>query len=172
MARIIFCLPSQDGDRHGLFTNLDFWDARRILGDLAPVRRNFSQTPPGDDYPTLVVDHGMSLSAKKRVAYRLGKAVASPPRHVIVREMLSRGAFEFDPLKYYPGHWTPARMIHFTYHRLPLQQSALNTPYLKVQLTWEGGKIRAKRIRREGKYDPVIKSRKASERRLRVPSCF
>jgi hypothetical protein len=172
MARIIYRHPSRTGGAYHVYTDLDFWDARCILGDIAVVKRNFEDAPPGDEYPTRVVAKRATLSTTVEIEKRLKKAIASPPRHVIVRAMFADGSFEFDPAKYYPARWSQARMLHFTYHRLPLQQPALTTTYQTVQIGWVNDKIRVERIRRKEKYDPAILDRKAAKRRLRVPSCF
>ena len=172
MARIIYGLNRQSDCEFQLYTDLDFWDARRLLKDLAVVKRNFSREPSGDDYPTLVTGLDLSPGMKKTFEIRLKRAIASPPRHVIVRSMIEKGSFEFDPAKYYPNRWTKARMIHFTYCRLPLQQSALNTPYQKVRLFFEKRKIIIERVRRKEKCDPVIRSKKEAKQRLLAPSCF
>jgi len=103
---------------------------------------------------------------------RLRKAVVSAPRHVIIRSILSEGFFEFDPFHYYPGRWSPSRMLHFTYTRLPLDQPSLNSAYKTIRLSWVDKKIRVEQIRRTEKYDPVIATRKEAARRQRVPGCF
>jgi len=172
MARIVYRHPYRaDGD-YQIYTDLDFWDARRILKDLAVAKRNFGNAPSGDEYPTLVQAQGLSQSGKKRIEQRLKRAIVSPPRHVIVRSMLANKSFEFDPTKYYPGRWSKSRMLHFTYRRLPLQQPALTTAYQTVKLSWIEGKIRVERVQRKEKYDPVVRNKKAAKRRIRVPSCF
>jgi hypothetical protein len=172
MARIIHCHPSQTRYGFHIYTDLDFWDARRILKDLAVVKRNFGHEPSGDDFPTQVVGVDPPHSNVKEIEKRLKKAVVSPARHVIVKAMLSEGAFEFDPFQYYPSRWTPSRMLYFTYHRLPLEQAALNTTYRTVSLLWVENKIRVERVQRKEKYDPVIRSKKEAIRRLMVPACF
>ena len=96
----------------------------------------------------------------------------SPPRHVIVDGLLKEGFFEFDPLQYYPRHWSKEKMFHFTIHRLPLDNAVLNSPYRTVRIAWTDGKIRVERIRRDTKYDPVIRNRKEALRRIKVPGCF
>ena len=63
-------------------------------------------------------------------------------------------------------------MLYFTYHRLPLEQAALNTTYQTVSLGWVENKIRVERVQRKEKYDPVIRSKKEATRRLMVPACF
>lgn len=172
MAGIIYRHPSRTDDGYHVYTDLDFWDARRILRDIAVVKRNFDDAPPGDEYPTRIVARNATPSRKREIEKRLKKAIVSPPRHVIVRGMIANGSFEFDPSKYYPEHWPQSRMLHFTYHRLPLQQPALTTTYQTVQLAWVDGGIRVLRVQRKEKYDPVIRDRKAAKRRLKVPSCF
>jgi hypothetical protein len=172
MARIIHCHPSRTRYDYHIYTDLDFWDARRILKDLALVKRNFGADPSGDDFPAQVVGLGLLPSDTRKIEKRLKKAVASPPRHVIVRSMLSEGAFEFDPFQYYPARWTPSRMLYFTFHRLPLEQAALSTAYQTVSLGWVQNKIRVERVQRKEKYDPVIRSKEEATRRLMVPACF
>lgn len=172
MAKIIYQHPARTGARYHIFTDLDFWDARRILGDLTPVRRNFGQEPSGDEYPTQIVRDDAAPSLRNAIENRLKRAIASPPRHVIVRSMFDSGSFVLDPSKYYPSRWSKKRMHHFTWHRLPLEQSALTTVYHTVKLEWEGGLLRVERIRRTEKYDPIVRSKKDSMRRLMVPSCF
>jgi hypothetical protein len=172
MARIIYRHPSRTEDGCHVYTDLDFWDARRILRDIAVVQRNFGDAPPGDDYPTRVLIKALNPSRNLEVEKRLKKAIVSPPRHVIVRAMLADGSFEFNPSKYFPDRWSKSRMLHFTYHRLPLQQPALTTTYQTVQLVWSNGRIRVERVQRKEKYDSVVRDKKAAKRRLRVPSCF
>jgi hypothetical protein len=172
MARIVHCHPSQTRYDLHIFTDLDFWDARRILKDLAVVKRNFGQEPPGDEFPTQVVGDDLSRSVKARIEKRLRKAIASPPRHVIVNSVLMQEHFEFDPARYYPARWSPSRMMRFTLHRIPLEQSGLNSPFRKVIAQWVGGRIRVERVPREAKYDPPITTLKESLRRKNVPSCF
>ncbi len=170
MARIVYGHPGAGGSRWHLFTNLDFWDARRILLDLAEVRRNFGDEPPGHSYPTRVIARrGSDL---RSIEHRLRKAVASPPRHVVVEEVLHGGCFEFDPLDYYPARWSPSRMLRFSSFRLPVHQPPLETPHHEVKLTWSHRRIRAERVRRTRKHDPPIVSREEARRRRFVSSCF
>jgi hypothetical protein len=172
VAKIIYLHPSLVEDGYQVYTDLDFWDARRLLKDIAVVKRNFDEAPSGDEYPTRVLPTDLKPSCKREIERRLKKSIASPPRHVIVRSMLANGSFEFDPSKYYPERWSQSRMLHFTYHRLPLQQPALTTTYQTAQLRCANGKIRVERIQRKEKYDPVVRDRKDAKRRLMVPSCF
>ena len=172
MARIIYRHPGRTEDGYHVYTDLDFWDARRILRDIAVVKRNFDDAPPGDEYPTRVLAKTLDLSSKREIEKRLKKAIVSPPRHVIVHAMFANRSFEFEPSKYYPERWSKSRMLHFTYHRLPLQQPALTTTYQTVQLVWSNGKIRVERVQRKEKYDPVVRDKKDAKRRLMVPSCF
>ncbi len=172
MARIMHCLPGQIHFDYHIYTDLDFWDARRILKDLASVRRNFGNAPLGDEFPTQVLGEGLGRAARREIEKRLKRAVVSPPRHVIVDGMLAQGFFEFDPLRYYPKRWSWSRMMHFTYYRLPLRQGALETPCKKVRLSRVEGRIRVEQVRRKEKYDPVIKDRQEARRRRFVPSCF
>jgi hypothetical protein len=172
MAHIIHCHPSQTSYEYHIYTDLDFWDARKILKDLALVKRNFGKDPSGDDYPTQVVGNDLTRTAKRKIENRLRKAIISPPRHVIVDSILKEGSYEFDPLKYYPPRWTREKMYHFTYHRLPLDSAILNSPYRTVRVSWTNGKIRVERVQREQKYDPVIRTKRDALHRRNVPSCF
>ncbi len=172
MARIIYCHPSQTKYGYHIYTDLDFWDARRLLKDLAIVRRNFGKSPSGDEFPTQVVGMDLSPSAVKNIEKRLKKAIISPPRHVVVRSMVYSDAFEFVPLEYYPERWTKSRMMHFTYHRLPLQQGSLCNAYQTVKLSWVDDRIRVERVQRERKYDPVIRNLKEAKAHVIIPSCF
>jgi hypothetical protein len=172
MARIVHCHPSQTEYDYHIYTDLDFWDARKILSDLAVVRRNFGEQPPGDEFPTQVVGTGLSRPTRARIEKRLGRAIPSPPRHVLVRSVLMNEFYEFDPTLFYPARWTPSRMLHFTIRRLPLEQSGLSSPFRTVRLQWVEGKIRIERVPRDVKYDPPITSRKEALRRRNVPSCF
>ena len=172
MARFIHCHPSLTRYDFHLYTDLDFWDTRKLLKDLALVKRNFGDSPPGDEYPTQVVGIDLARSVKALIEKRLRRAVVSPPRHVIVRNILAEGMYEFDPLLYYPSRWSQSRMLYFTRRRLPLDQAALNSPYKTVRLSWVEGKIRVERIQRIEKHDPQIVSKREAMRRLRVPGCF
>jgi hypothetical protein len=172
MAKILHCHPSRTAYEFHLLTDLDFWDARRILKELAVVKRNFGKDPPGNEFPTQIVASGLTRTLKGKIESRLKRAIVSPPRHVIVDAIIEKGYFEFDPLDYYPHRWTRQRMYHFTYHRLPLDSAFFNSPFKTVRVSWTEGKIRIERVQREKKYDPVIGSREEALRRLRVPSCF
>ena len=172
MAAIIYCHPSMTKHDFHLYTDLDFWDARRLLKDLALVKRNFGHAPSGDEFPTQIVGTDLGRSVKKQIEKRLIRAIVSPPRHVIVRTILSEGTYEFDPRIYYPSRWSQSRMLYFTRHRLPLEQAALNSPYKTVRLSRVDGKIRVERIQRIEKYDPPISTRGDAMRRSRVPACF
>ena len=172
MAHIVHCHPTQTTYEYHVYTDLDFWDTRKILKPLALVKRNFGQEPSGDEYPTQVVGNDLPRSVRAEIEKRLRKAVVSPPRHVIVRSILSGGLFEFDPFLYYPARWSPSRMLHFTYARLPLDQPSLNSAFKTIRLSWVGRKLRVEQVQRSGKYDPVIGSRKEAMRRQRVPGCF
>ena len=172
MTRIIYSHPTKTRYDYHIYTDLDFWDAFRILKGLAEARRNFGLEPPGDEFPTQVGGLNLSASARNKIERRLSKAVVSPPRHVIVRAMVQDGRFEFDPSRYYPERWTRSQMLHFTLCRLPLEQASLNTPHKRVRLSWVDGKIRVERVQRRAKYDPVIGTRQEARRRRFVPSCF
>ena len=172
MARIIYAHPGQSSYDYHIYTDLDFWDARRLLMDLALVKRNFGNDPHQDSFPTQVVGKDLTPSIKQKIAYRLEKAIVSPPRHIIVRSVMNDGFFEFDPYKYYPDRWPLARVFFFTFHRLPLEQSTLNSPHKMARVSYADGKIRVFSVHRDEKYDPVIDDRKESRRRRFVPSCF
>ena len=166
MAKIIHCHPSRATNDYHVYTDLDFWDARRILKDLATVKRNFGKDPRGNEYPTQVVGDGLSRSAKAMIEKRLKKAIVSPPRHVLAVSILQKGYFEFDPLGYYPERWSRERMFHFTVRRLPLDSGIFNSPYRTVHISWQGEKIRIERVQRDRKYDPVIQTKQQARRRL------
>ena len=74
MAKIIHCHPSKATNEYHIYTDLDFWDTRLILKDLATVKRNFGTDPPGNDYPTQVVGDDLNRSAKATIEKRLRKA--------------------------------------------------------------------------------------------------
>lgn len=172
MARILYCHPSLTRHEFHVFTDLDFWDARKLLRDLAIVKRNFGGNVAGDDYPTQVVGDHLSPVVIRRIEKRLKLAIASPPRHVIVRSMVLDGFFEFDPSRYYPTRWSRSRMLHFTNRRLPHQQGVISNPYQTSRLTWVDDRIRVDRIQRPEKYDPVIRNAVQARRSLVVPACF
>lgn len=173
MAQIIYCHPRKTPYPYHIFTDLDFWDARRLLTD-APVlvKRNFGREPSGDCFPTQIVGKQLLPGLRDTVERRLAKAVASPPRHLVVQAILLNGVYEFDPSRYYPDRWGESRILHFTYARLPLGQSALNSPHRTVRLSWIEGKVRIEQIRREYKFDPPISTLADSRRRRFAPSCF
>jgi hypothetical protein len=172
MARIIYCHPSRTNYEYHLYTDLDFWDARRILNDLAVIKRHYGEDPSGEEFPTQVVRNGLNSAIRDQIEHRLMKAIVSPPRHMIMEAIIRDGFYEFDPLKFFPDRWSKDRMMYFTYLRLPLDQSALNSPYREPKLSWVDGKIRVERVQRKEKYDPVLEDRKEARRRLTVPSCF
>lgn len=177
MARIVYCHPRQTHYKYHIYTDLDFWDTRRLLKDFvaeqrATVKRNFGKFLDGDEFPTQVVADDLSHMAVNDIETRLGKAIISPPRHVIVRSMVYDGNFQFDPFLYYPRHWHPDQMLRFTYARLPLQQSALCTQYKTVNVFWSGKQIRVEQVLREEQYNPVIRTLKEHRDHFIVPSCF
>lgn len=172
MARLIYALRKPFNDLYHVYTDLDFWDARRILKGLAIVKRNFGKQPPGDKFPTqIVLEHPTSMAITE-IEKRVKRAISSPPRHVVVSEMLDRGRFEFDPSRYYPSRWSPSQIVHFTTRRLPIHIPPLSTPYMTVRVTYEEGKVIVERIHRPFKYDPKITTKGEALRRLRVPLCF
>ena len=172
MARIIHCHPGRTTYPFHVFTDLDFWDARRILKGLAVVKRNFGEDPPGREFPTQLVSEDVSRSTRSKIEKRLRKALISPPRHVVVDAILQQGFFEFYPLDYYPRRWSKEKMYRFTLHRLPLDNAALNSPYRTVHVSWQDGKIRVERVKRPQKVDPVIRTKEDAMRRLKAPGCF
>jgi hypothetical protein len=172
MANIVYCHPSRTRHQYHVFTDLDFWDARKILLDLATVRRNYSQEPPGDEFPTQVVGDDLPPETVRKIEKRLKRAIPSPPRHLIVRAMVFDECFEFDPRDYFPNHWDHRRMLHFAYHRLPHQQSVLNNPYQEAVIFWSGDRIRVERRQRAERHDPPVRTERDARRRLQVPSCF
>lgn len=175
MARIIYAHPALRGYPHHLFTDLDFWDARKILRDLfslLSVRRNFGHSPPGDQFPTQIVIDQATKAVISKVEYRLSKAIPSPPRHVIVRQMILDGSFSFKPFDYYPRHWSKSKIEHFTWRRLPLEQAALCGPYHTVRLEWCGELLTVKRVQRTQKYDPIITTLQEERKWRFIPSGF
>ena len=135
MARIIYDLASKGKGLYHIYTDLDFWDARGVLKDLAKVKRNFGTSPPGDRYPTQVVVEDMSSRVKREIEKRLKKAIPSPPRHLIVRSIIFSGKFEFDRRTYYPDRWSPEKVLFFTRKRLPMNQPVIDSAYKWVELS-------------------------------------
>lgn len=172
MARMVVCHPSQTKHAYHVYTDLDFWDARKILKDIAIVRRNFGSDPSGDVYPTQVIADDASATLVRKIEKRLKRAIVSPPRHVVVHEMILNGTFEFDPQDYYPRRWSRERMMHFTFHRMPLQQSSLSNQYQMVVIDWREGRIRLERVQRDARHNPVIHTAEEARKLLHVPSCF
>ncbi len=172
MARIIYCHPAKTKYDLHLYTDLDFWDARKILKDLALVKRNFGDSPPGDEFPTQVVLEKASARLQALVKKRLTKAIPSPPRHVVVRSLLMDGFYEFDPLRYFPQRWSRSLMEHFLSYRLPVEHGVLNSPYNTYRLEWRGNVVRVVPEKRTQKHDPVIHTRRQARKHLMVPTCF
>jgi hypothetical protein len=172
MARILYCHPSLTQHSYHIFTNLDFWDTRKLLRGLATVKRNFGEKVSGDDYPTQVVGDALSPTMIRTIEKRVKHAIASPARHVIVRCMITDGFFEFDPLRYYPERWSKSRMLHFTNLRLPHQQGVISNPYQTPRLSWVEERIRLDRIQRTERYDPVIRTARQAKHAFAVPTCF
>ena len=139
---------------------------------MVVVKRNYGYDPPGDEFPTQIVGMDVRPDVIREIEKRVKRAIVSPPRHVIVQSILEKGVYEFNPLDYFPRHWAPSRMLHFTYHRIPTAQSALNSPHKTINLSWVEGAIRIESVPRKEKYDPVIRDKREAMRRLRVPSCF
>ncbi|NLI33571.1 MAG: hypothetical protein GX422_12475 [Deltaproteobacteria bacterium] len=173
MARIVYCHPSQTKHGYHIYTDLDFWDVRRILRGLGViVRRNFGEQPSGDEFPAQVIGDGLDRKTIREVEKRLRKALISPPRHVIVQAMVMEEFFEFDPLKYFPVRWSRSQMLRFTYGRLPLEQSSLCSPHKTIKVYWRDDRIRVQRVQRDSQHYPVISTEKEATDRLQVPSCF
>jgi hypothetical protein len=172
MARIIYCHPSQSKYDYHIFTDLDFWDTRRLVKDLVTIRRNFGEWPPGDEFPTQIVASDLPRKVIKEVERRLARAIVSPPRHVIVRSMIFQGFFEFDPSAYYPSRWSDNLKLHFTYRRLPLDQAVLSNSYQTVRLSWVNGMLRVERVQRSEKRDSIIRTAGDAQRYAHKPSCF
>ncbi len=175
MARIIYAHPRKKGYSFHIFTDLDFWDTRKILRDLfglLEVRRNFGNDPDGDVFPTQVVSNSLTEFHKRLIEKRLKRAIASPPRHVVVREMMFNGRFEFNPEDYYPVHWDKRRIEHFTWKRLPTEQTVLCSPYYTVRFRWKGRVLVVERVHREKKYDPVISTPADAKKDRIIPSGF
>ncbi len=173
MARIIYCHPSRSKYEYHIYTDLDFWDARKVIRDLASVKRNFGNQPSGDDFPTQIVGSELSKEMIREIEGRIKKAIASPARHVIVREMIFQGRFEFDPLEFYPSRWSRSRMLHFTYRRLPMEQAVVSNAYQTVKLLWkDDNRIAIERVQRSERYDPVIRTEEEARQWIMVPSCF
>ena len=135
MARIIYDLASKGKGLYHIYTDLDFWDSRRLLKGLAKVKRNFGNSPPGDKYPTQVVVEDMSQRVKGEIEKRLKRAIPSPPRHLIVQAIIFSGKFEFDRRQYYPDRWSANRVLFFTRKRLPMNQPVINSEYKWVELS-------------------------------------
>ncbi len=120
MARIVYCHPAKTKYDLHVFTDLDFWDARKILKDLATVKRNFGQIPPGDEFPTQVVMEHAPPRLAEIVKKRIERAIASPPRHVVVEALLMEGTYEFDTADYFPARWSRSQREHFFASDCPL----------------------------------------------------
>jgi hypothetical protein len=97
--------------------------------------------PPGDQFPTQVVVEDLGPEVRREIEKRLTRAIASPPRHLIVQSIVFAGKFEFDRRKYYPDHWSPARVIAFTRKRLPMNQPVISSPYKWVDLSIHGNTV-------------------------------
>jgi hypothetical protein len=141
MARIIHNLKAWSEGRYRLYTDLDFWDARKILKGLAQVRRNFGESPAGDQFPTQVVVEEAGSHLRREIERRLVRAISSPPRHLIVQAIVLSGRFTFEWRKYYPVRWSPSRALFFTRKRLPLGQPVISSRYKWVELTIAGDMI-------------------------------
>lgn len=172
MARIVYCHPSLTQYEYHVYTDLDFWDTRRVVRDLALVKRNFGNQPEGDEFPTQIVGNGLSRQTVAEIEKRVKKAIISPPRHVIVRSMIMDGFFEFDPLVFYPSRWTPDRMMRFTEKRLPMNQSSLCNKHQTVQLSWVDQRIRVDRVQRTEIENPTVRTVEEARKLFEVPSCF
>jgi len=172
MARIIYCHPAKTRYAFHVYTDLDFWDARKILKDIATVKRNFGQNPPGDEFPTQIVLEQAPPRVMEAVKRRLERAIASPPRHVVVQALLMEDFFEFDTSDYFPPRWSRSQREHFLRFRLPTQHGILNSPYNTYRLDWHGTRVRVVPVKRSTKHDPVIRTRQDAKRHEIVPTCF
>jgi hypothetical protein len=141
MARIIHDLKAWSEGRYRLYTDLDFWDARKILRSLSTIRRNFGESPSGDQYPTQVMVDGPSAQVRREIEKRLLRAIPSPPRHLIVQSIVLSGRFSFPWRRYYPARWSPSRALFFTRKRLPLNQPVISSRYRWVELSMVGETI-------------------------------
>ena len=141
MARIIYNLASRGEGCYHIYTDLDFWDARTILEGLAKVKRNFGESPPGDQYPTQVVVEDLSLRVKGEIEKRIRRSIPSPPRHLIVQSIIYSSKFEFDRRDYYPDRWSSAKALFFTRKRLPMNQPVISSTYRWVELSIQGNII-------------------------------
>ncbi|SMC28789.1 hypothetical protein SAMN02746041_03317 [Desulfacinum hydrothermale DSM 13146] len=172
MARIIYCHPAKTKYAFHVFTDLDFWDARKILQDLASVRRNFGHSPPGNEFPTQVVLEVAPARVQEVLKRRIRRAIAAPPRHVVIEALLMEGVYEFDTSRYFPERWTRSQREHFLRFRLPTQHGLLSSPYNTYRLEWQGTRVRVVPVKRSTKHDPVIRTRREAKRHLMVPTCF
>ncbi len=175
MARIIRAHPHKRGYLYHIFTDLDFWDTRKILKDLLDVisvRRNFGKDPDGDIFPTQVVSNDITDFEKRIIERRLKKAIVAPPRHVVVRTIMFDGRFEFKPYEYYPAHWDKKRIEHFTWKRLPIEQTVLCSPYHTVKFEWKNEVLIVRKIPREKKHDPIIVTLSDARKDRIIPSGF
>ncbi|MGQ9797664.1 hypothetical protein [Desulfosoma sp.] len=172
MARIVYCHPAKTKYGLHLYTDLDFWDARKILRDVALVKRNFGDSPPGDEFPSQVVREDASPRVHALIKRRLLKAIPAPPRHVVVRSLLIDGFYEFEPWRYFPRRWPSSLIEHFLSYRLPVDHGVLNSPYNTYRLEWHGNTVRVVPEKRPQKHDPVIQTRRQARRHLLVPTCF
>jgi hypothetical protein len=82
-----------------------------------------------------------SQGVRAEIEKRLKRAVASPPRHLIVQSIIFSGKFEFDRRKYYPDRWSAARVLFFTRKRLPVNQPVINSRYKWVDLSIENNTV-------------------------------
>ena len=172
MARIIYDLASKGKGLYHIYTDLDFWDARGVLKGLAKVKRNFGNSPPGDQYPTQVVVEDLSSRVKKEIEKRLKCAIPSPPRHLLVQSIIFSGKFEFDRRQYYPDRWSPEKVLFFTRNRLPMNQPVINSPYRWVEITIKDNTVTIQQhqgTRPEQQIEPVTKKARTVGF---GPSCF
>ena len=171
MARIIHDLASRGKGWYHIYTDLDFWDARGILKGLAKVKRNFGNSPPGDLFPTQVVVEDFSKKTRAEIEKRLGRAISSPPRHLIVQSIIFSGKFEFDRRKYYPDRWSSAKALFFTRKRLPMNQPVINSPYKWVDLAIQDNTVTIQQ--RQGVPPRVTEAKGKKDKSAPYgPSCF
>jgi hypothetical protein len=171
MARIIYDLASKGKGLYHIYTDLDFWDARGVLKGLAKVKRNFGNSPPGDQYPTQVVVEDMSQRVKGEIEKRLKRAIPSPPRHLIVQSIIFSGKFEFDWREYYPDRWSTDRVLFFTRKRLPMNQPVINSPYKWVQLSMSDNIVTIQQHQGTRPEEAQKRGRKQKEKPF-GPTCF
>jgi hypothetical protein len=172
MARIIHDFASRSQGLYRVYTDLDFWDARKILRGLAKVKRNFCSAPPGDQFPTqVVVEQGGTPEVKAEIEKRLKRAIPSPPRHLIVQSIIFSGSFTFDRRRYYPDRWSPGMVLFFMSKRLPTNQPVIESPYKWVEITISGNTVSIEQ--HQGVPPQTHRTRRKQDESTSFgPSCF